>query len=67
MSKKQLIKCPECGASIRKSREGTFVIPCACYDYGLPPNIDELQVETEGKHIALNLSDTTKSTEKFGS
>lgn len=67
MSKKEIIKCPECGASILKNRNGTFVIPCACFDYGLPPNIDQLEVEEEGRHIQLELSDTTKSSEKFGS
>ncbi len=67
MSRKQIIKCPECGSSIVKERNGTFVIPCDCFGYELPPNIDDLKVEEEGRHIQLDLSDTTKSTEKFGS
>ena len=55
--------CPECGRTTTMLRKGGFTSHCTCDPIFIP----ETSTHVEGKHIQLVLSDTTKSTEKFGS
>ena len=65
MSKSLVIPCPMCQKPIIKSVKGTYVAECDCYaETKFPDNIDTM---AKGKNIQLNLSDSTTTTEKFGS
>lgn len=55
--------CPECGKITTMLRKGGFTSHCTCNPIFIP----DISQKVEGRHIQLDLSDSTKSTERFGS